>query len=262
MDLFILGVIFYEVLCGIHPFIGTTKSPYENSNTPEQKIKDGLFPFGAKGKYFEVIAPPHNNYQKLPYKVQNLFLNCFDVGINIPNLRATTIDWIDVLTIKPQVNFFKADRETIIAGVEVTLSWDVEDAEEIFISEGIGKVENTGSVTTKPQSNRSFKLTATNKFGVDEKEINVTAFPTPVIESLKIPMPDFSSRLSLNPIQISSPRIDVSVNLGNNANAKLPFIEPSIEVKSIRPLHMEKTSIISLSRIFESIKKQLSLPKV
>lgn len=257
-DLFILGIIFYEILCGIHPFIGTTKSPYENYNTPEQKIQAGLFPFGSKSNYFEVIALPHNNFKNLPHKVQNLFLKCFDEGITNPASRPNTSDWINNLTAKPKIVYFKADRETIISGIDVTLSWEIEGADEIEINEGIGKVGANGTLTLKPQSYRNYKITATNKFGTDERKIEIVTFPTPILESLKIPMPDFTSRVNLNPIQISSPKIDVSIKINSLISKNPVFTGPSNELKTLRPQHKPKTELLNLSSIYESIRRKIS----
>jgi serine/threonine protein kinase len=256
-DLFIIGVIFYEILCGIHPFIGTTKAPYENLNTPEQKIQAGLFPFGSKSNYFEVIAIPHYNFKNLPDRVQKLFLRCFDQGITNPAIRPNTTDWLNNLTAKPKIVYFKTDRENIISGVEVTLSWKVEGADEIVINEGIGKVKESDSITVKPNSERNYKISASNKFGIDEQQIHISTFPTPVIETLKIPMPEFTSRVNLNPIQISSPKIDVSINFDSLFSYRPIFTEQSNELRTPKLQHKPKNEL-NLSNIYESIRRKIS----
>lgn len=256
-DLFIIGIIFYEILCGIHPFIGTTRAPYENLNTPEQKIQAGLFPFGSKSNYFEVIAIPHYNFKNLPDRVQKLFLRCFDQGITNPAIRPNTTDWLNNLTAKPKIVYFKTDRENIISGVEITLSWKVEGADEILINEGIGIVKESDSITVKPNSERNYKITATNKFGIDEQKIHISTFPTPVIETLKIPMPEFTSRVNLNPIQISSPKIDVSINFDSLISPRPIFTEQSNELRTLKPQHKPKNEL-NLSSIYESIRRKIS----
>ena len=256
-DLFIIGIIFYEILCGIHPFIGTTRAPYENLNTPEQKIQAGLFPFGSKSNYFEVIAIPHYNFKNLPDRVQKLFLRCFDQGITNPAIRPNTTDWLNNLTAKPKIVYFKTDRENIISGVEITLNWKVEGADEIVINEGIGIVKESDSITVKPNSERNYKITATNKFGIDEQQIHISTFPTPVIETLKIPMPEFTSRVNLNPIQISSPKIDVSINFDSLISPRPIFTEQSNELRTLKPQHKPKNEL-NLSSIYESIRRKIS----
>lgn len=256
-DLFIIGIIFYEILCGIHPFIGTTRAPYENLNTPEQKIQAGLFPFGSKSNYFEVIAIPHYNFKNLPDRVQKLFLRCFDQGISNPAIRPNTTDWLNNLIAKPKIVYFKTDRENIISGVEVTLSWKVEGADEIVINEGIGIVKESDSITVKPNSERNYKITATNKFGIDEQQIHISTFPIPVIETLKIPMPEFTSRVNLNPIQISSPKIDVSINFDSLISERPIFTEQSNKLRTLKPQHKPKNEL-NLSSIYESIRRKIS----
>ncbi len=256
-DLFIIGVIFYEILCGIHPFIGTTKAPYENLNTPEQKIQAGLFPFGSKSNYFEVIAIPHYNFKNLPDRVQKLFLRCFDQGTTNPAIRPNTTDWLNNLTAKPKIVYFITDRENIISGVEVTLSWKVEGADEIVINEGIGIVKESDSITVKPNSERNYKISATNKFGIDEQQIHISTFPTPVIETLKISMPEFTSRVNLNPIQISSPKIDVSINFDSLISPRPIYTEQSNELRTLKPQHKPKNEL-NLSSIYESIRRKIS----
>lgn len=159
--------------------------------------------------------------------------------------------------IPPKIIYFKSDRSTIISGIEVTLNWKVEGADDIEISEGIGKVKESDSITVKPNSDRNYKIIATNKFGVDEQQINISTFPTPVIETLKIPMPEFTSRVNLNPIQISSPKIDVSINFDSLISTRPIFTEQSNELRTLKPIHKPKNEL-NLSSIYESIRRKIS----
>lgn len=159
--------------------------------------------------------------------------------------------------IPPKIVYFKSDRETIISGVEITLNWKVEGSDDIEISEGIGKVKESDSITVKPNSDRNYKIIATNKFGVDEQQIHISTFPTPVIETLKIPMPEFTSRVNLNPIQISSPKIDVSINFDSLISSRPIFTEQSNEVRTLKPQHKSKNEL-NLSSIYESIRRKIS----
>ena len=257
-DLFILGIIFYEILIGCLPGQGTLQ-PHLNEqySTPDLKLRNGYFPFGSKGHFFDVIATPHHNFKNLPDRVQKLFLRCFDQGITNPVIRPNTSDWLNNLTAKPKIVYFKTDRENIIAGVEVTLSWKVEGADEIVINEGIGIVKESDSITVKPNSERNYKINATNKFGIDEQQIHISTFPTPVIETIKIPMPDFTSRVILNPILISSPKINVSINFDSLISAKPIFTEQSNELRTLKPQHKPKNEL-NLSSIYESIRRKIS----
>jgi serine/threonine protein kinase len=159
--------------------------------------------------------------------------------------------------IPPKILYFKSDRETIISGVEVTLNWKVEGADDIEISEGLGKVKESDSITVKPISGRNYKIIATNKFGVDEQQVNISTFPTPVIETLKIPMPDFTSRVNLNPIQISLPKIDVSINFDSLISQRPIFTKQSNEVSALQPQH-KPINQLNLSSIYENIRRKIS----
>lgn len=138
------------------------------------------------------------------------------------------------------------------------MSWEVENADEIIINEGIGKVTEKGAIKLKPVSDRSYKITATNKFGTDEQQVQISTFPTPILESLKVPMPDFTSRLNLNPIQISSPKINVSININSLVSGSPVFTEQSKELKTLRPQHKPKAELLTLSNIYETIKRRIS----
>lgn len=92
-DNFSLGVIFYRLLCGIHPFIGTCHPPFERCNTSYEKIKEGLFVQGRSLSNFKVVPKPHSNFLKLKENVRNLFLFCFDKGYDNPKNRPTADDW-------------------------------------------------------------------------------------------------------------------------------------------------------------------------
>ena len=258
-DLFIMGVIFYKLLLGIHPFTGTNQAPYDQYNTPGQKIKHGLFPFGSKRQFFKVIPTRHQGFNTLPKVTQQLFLECFDKGIYRPEKRPEASTWVVFLTSKPKIVFFKTSRDTIISGVEITLSWHIQGAEHIEINSGIGQVGDIGSITLKPEANQHFKLKAKNLFGISEKEVWIKTFPTPILESLTVPAPDFSSRVTLNPTTITPPKIDLSIKLESYTTNRpvIPNLSDSIE--KIRPQYPKKSKTPGLSKFFEVFRQKLNL---
>lgn len=98
-DRFSLAVIFYKILFGIHPFVGSCKPPYDKLHTTEDMIKNGLFPNNPKVQNrFSVIPNPHRNFNKIDLEVRELFLRSFDNGINNPNIRPTAEDWCSILS--------------------------------------------------------------------------------------------------------------------------------------------------------------------
>jgi serine/threonine protein kinase len=257
-DYFILGVIFYEILCGIHPFAGTTKYPYEHLNTPDLKIPEGLFPFGSKGSFYSVIALPHYKFKSLPSSVQDLFIVCFDKGIKSPGIRPNTIDWINILTAKPSIKKFSVDKTSIICGMDIILTWRVEGADNIIINEGIGSVDKTGSVTLTPNNDRVYVIKAENRFGFVEAEVAITSFPTPVLEALKVPMPDFASEVDLDMIRIQSPQINTAINISLFGAPSPKFPGTSEQTRKIRPEYLEKPEFLNLQSVYEAIIRKIS----
>lgn len=92
-DRFSLAVIFYRLLCGIHPFTGSCSAPYDKCNGLSDMVQNGLFPFGSKKSNFNVIPQPHNTFNKLDKKTQNYFVQCFDGGHYNPDMRPSAEDW-------------------------------------------------------------------------------------------------------------------------------------------------------------------------
>jgi len=92
-DRFSMSVIFYRLLCGIHPFTGSCITPYEKCNGLADMVQNGLFPNGLKSSYFKVIPPPHKIFEKLELVVQELFKRCFNEGHSNPNNRPNADEW-------------------------------------------------------------------------------------------------------------------------------------------------------------------------
>ena len=93
-DNFSLAVIIYQVLFGIHPFVGAHKNKYTEN---EQLIKYGKFPNGKFKKEFNIIPQIHNNFFKADKKIQSLFLKSFDEGFLKPTARPSAKEIGDTL---------------------------------------------------------------------------------------------------------------------------------------------------------------------
>ncbi len=210
-DLFIAGIIFYKILCGVHPFSGTCKTPYDSFTLPELKIKEGLFPFGQKEKYFEVLTKGHDTFKDLPSLVQQLFIRCFDIGIYNVNARPTTLDWINQLIAKPIIKFFKSDKEIVLDTQQFTLSWESENGRTAEL-ENHGKVDLNGILVFRASKQSHFKIKISNEFGETNEEILLTLFPTPLIESLFVPAPIIHEVTNLQINFPKFPKTDISIN--------------------------------------------------
>lgn len=97
-DRFSLGVIFYQLLLGLHPFAASCHPPYDNLVSIHDKIEHDLYVHHSdKQAFFRVIPPPHQSYQKLPVEIQGLFYNCFENGAQDPLLRPSALEWCSTL---------------------------------------------------------------------------------------------------------------------------------------------------------------------
>lgn len=79
-DSFSLGVIFYKVLLGLHPYTGTCAAPYEDLVSNEQKIQANLLPLGTQAKHFNIIPEPHQAFTQLPKPIQQLLEASFSIN--------------------------------------------------------------------------------------------------------------------------------------------------------------------------------------
>ncbi len=97
-DRFGLAVIFYKVLLGIHPFAASTKGIYAEATSLSEKIEKGLFVHHtALEQYFDVIPAQHEEYQRLPLSIQQLFERCFIAGHTQPFARPSAAEWAQTL---------------------------------------------------------------------------------------------------------------------------------------------------------------------
>lgn len=182
-------------------------------------------------------------------------------GYNNRSMRLSYKQWLKVLggvMLPPTIKSFTSDKTAVINGVPVTLKWEIENAHTITIDNSIGDVTGKTEIKVIPDKDVIYRIKAIGHFGEAESDLNIKLFPTPILESLKVPMPDFQSRINLNPIKISSPQIDVSINLNRFYNEPPKFTEPSIDLKSIKATHMERTSIFNISRAYEAIRRKIS----
>lgn len=92
-DRFSLGVIFYKILLGLHPYTGTCLPPYEELVSNEQKIQANLLPLGERAGYFDIIPAPHQEFGQLPEKIQASLMASFQMA---PSLRPTAYDWFAI----------------------------------------------------------------------------------------------------------------------------------------------------------------------
>lgn len=77
-DVFSLGVLVYEMLFGIHPFVGSANPPYDNLNTIQEKIKINLTHVVNGEQSFNILPTPHKLFYRFPYDFKNIFKKIFE----------------------------------------------------------------------------------------------------------------------------------------------------------------------------------------
>lgn len=166
---------------------------------------------------------------------------------------------IDIDRTPPVIHSFSINKKFAIKGSPIKLTWNIEGYHSLSINNGVGLVTGLTEKLTTLGENGVYTLTAKNFFGISAiREAAISIYPAPIFESLKVPIPDFNSRLNLNTIEISSPKIDVSIDLNSIYSERPKFTEPSIDLKSIKATYKERTSIFNLSRAYEAIRRKIS----
>lgn len=77
-DNFQLGVVFYQLLFGLHPYVVTPKIIKDDSSSEiTENIAQNLFPFGPNKAYIESYPNLHKKFTILPPDIQALFIKAF-----------------------------------------------------------------------------------------------------------------------------------------------------------------------------------------
>lgn len=149
---------------------------------------------------------------------------------------------------KPEVCYFKIEPEVVVDAMPVKLSWKVNNSHYVDIDK-VGVVEEEGSCEVFCEKWTEFTLTAKGEFSEVSLKATAKVLPTPIIESLKVPIPNFESHFHIN-IDIQTPTIDVSIK--NPIKADLPFIELSKPVMPKKEIVLKKC-LLKLPSIYNKL---------
>jgi len=98
-DRYSLAILFYNILCGIHPFVDVgCNPPFDSCTDTPEMIKNGLFLHGSKSSYVNFKNTLHSNFLNLSPELRSVFIQCFDGGHDKPHLRPSAEDWCRVLS--------------------------------------------------------------------------------------------------------------------------------------------------------------------
>jgi len=79
----------------------------------------------------------------------------------------------------PQIGQFVAEPSTIQRGQSATLRWEVSNATDVSINQGIGAVQARGSRQVYPNDSTTYTLTAKGPGGTDTRSVTVTVTVPP-----------------------------------------------------------------------------------
>jgi serine/threonine protein kinase len=119
----------------------------------------------------------------------------------------------------PVITTFTSDKEVLIQGSEISLTWEVENALKVSINNGVNDVDHSGTVILKPQDNFEYVLTAIGFNETVMQKLEIKVFPTPVIKSIQVPIPLFEKTTNLEVNLPEFPHIELGINnYSNNLN--------------------------------------------
>lgn len=129
---------------------------------------------------------------------------------------------------KSVIEFFQSDKEYTLPGVPVVLNWSIKNAKKVKLNKKI--VEANGEEIVTPTSNTKYELSVWDDFGVTKKTLEIKMIPVPIIESIKVPIPEISKSIH---IEYITPQFIKNVSLPNlNQIIKIPEVKTDfIKVK-------------------------------
>jgi serine/threonine protein kinase len=197
----------------------------------------------------------------LPKQIYSEFEKTMNYGYNNPVNRTTYNQWEKVLLnvqAPPKIIQFISDRDIIIDGIPVKLSWHVEGFYKLFLIDNSSSIDVTtlSEINLMPNIDSKFVLKAHGHFGEDIKEIHIRVFPLPVIKTLLIPTPQFNHHLNLSNLHISTPNINVGVELNQSVfkTDNIDFVKVSDLVKT---KYLSNNNINPISELFEKLQESI-----
>lgn len=110
-DYFSIGVVFYQLLFGLHPYVVTPKNISDDSSFEiPQNIAGNLFPFGDNADQIASYPKLHDNFLHLPKDIQDLFKSAFSSD---PAKRPSSNTWGQVL--HSEIMKHKEDTSNVVS---------------------------------------------------------------------------------------------------------------------------------------------------
>jgi serine/threonine protein kinase len=127
----------------------------------------------------------------------------------------------------PKIIEFKVTDNVLLKGGEITMEWEVENAISVEINNGIGTVSNSGRISLKPEEDLEYAIRAIGYNKTIERRISLNVFPTPLINSIQVPVPIFNQTTNLNIKMPAFPKQNLGISrLENSIKLNIKGIAP------------------------------------
>jgi serine/threonine protein kinase len=203
-----------------------------------------------------------------------IYKDLFGLSLKIDKLLAILIEYIKTklytdlkpfpLYLEPPIiTAFISDKEVLIQGSEISLSWEVENALKVSINNDVNEVDHYGSIILKPQDNFEYVLTAIGFNETVVKKLEIKVFPTPIIKSIQVPIPLFEKTTNLEVNLPEFPHIELGINnFSNSLNVNFNnSIDSSFEEIKFNTLDENFSSLnkkkSGLKKIFKAVSNKI-----
>lgn len=119
---------------------------------------------------------------------------------------------------------FKANRIFSYPNLPIRLSWDVENAESVYI-DGVGERPTNGSLTVTPGIDTTYILRVKDAFGEEQRTLTVKMLPLPVITQILVPNPKIEENLA---ISYKTPQFEAIVPVPTFESSLVKLTAPKI----------------------------------
>ena len=186
----------------------------------------------------------------------------------LKTIRYTELKPFSLYLAPPVITTFTSDKEVLIQGSEISLTWEVENAFKVSINNGVNEIEHSGTIVLRPQDNFEYILTAIGFNETVVKKLEIKVFPTPIIKSIQVPIPLFEKTTNLEVNLPEFPHIELrinnfsnnlNVNLNNNVNSSFEEIKFNSLDKNFSSLNEKKGG---LKNIFQAINNSKIISKI
>lgn len=172
-----------------------------------------------------------------------------------------------VIAEKPKISFWLS-KNLIQQGQTIELNWEVQNAETVEIDNAIGLVPLQGSKTVLPKGDTVYTVIAKgiNSELSKKQSVKVVEFPTPVIKTLTIPMPEIKMQTDIVFIKTNLSSGLVIGNPIRNIELSLPQINTIQETLTLpKVYHVQQQTQNEIKRVQSEIsekKKQIRFSEI